>query len=324
MLRTGVRRIVVVGAALVLAACGSEGSSGSGGAPPISAEPYAPPTGPAGNAAEQDSPGPRRILLATSPDGVHFTRLEQNLSDQTNTPNLVVLPSGRILLYYTAYHLDGAHDAIGVAVSDDDGATWGYYKTVIDGLSAPPAIGDPDVVHDPATGEFVMYVTHGIGMSQIAIKRTTSIDGFHFTYEGEAFDPASVDYKDSLTRKVGSSYVQFTLHSPDAKMGRATSPDGTTFTLADTLPYAIDGENYVLSNWTELGDGAFRVFGFQGLGPLSVIKSFTTTDGVSLTPNPTTCLALGPSPLEKTFVKDAAVAKLANGMFLMAYVSEIP
>lgn len=290
----------------------------------INAEEYTPPTGAAtGAGVSPDGPGPRRILLATSADGVSFTRLDQLISDQTNTPNLVVLPSGRILLYYTAHALTGMFDNIGVAVSDDNAASWRYFKVAIDGVSPPPSVGDPDVVR-LEDGSFRLYLTHGGPGNTIVIKSAISLDGFNFTYEGIALSTSSQEYKDSLTQRVGESWVQFVLHSSDAHMGRATSSDGVTFTMQDTLGYMNGGENYVLSNWLAMPSGGFRVYAFHGLDAQSQIRSFTTTDGVTLTPDTTECLRMGTNPLESRFVKDAAVARMANGTYLMAYVTEVP
>jgi len=301
------------------------GTGGSGGGTPHPAPvEYDPPTGSAGSAADKQGPGVRRVLLAKSADSVTFTRLDQRLLDQANTPNMLALPSGRLMVYFTAYQLAGAHDGVGVAVSDDNAASWRFYKVQFAGLAVPPSIVDPDVVYDAAAKIFRLYVTQGLGANAIAIKSLTSTDGFNFTFEGLAFNPGSTSYLDSLTHKVGSGFVQFLLHHADMTMGRGTSTDGTTFTLADTKAYTIGGEAYVLSNWLDLGNGTHRVYAFRGLNAASVIKSFTTTDGVTLTPETTTCLALGNSALEKSFVKDAAVARMANGTYLMAYVSEIP
>jgi hypothetical protein len=290
----------------------------------INALEYTPPTGAAtGSGVSSDGPGPRRILLATSTDGISFTRLDQLISDQTNTPNLVVLPSGRILLYYTAHAITGTFDNIAVAVSDDNAASWRYFKVAIDGVAPPPSVGDPDVVR-LEDGSFRMYVTHGGPANTIVIKSATSSDGFNFTYEGIALNTSSQEYKDSLTQRIGDTWVQFVLHSSDGNMGRATSSDGVTFALQGTQGYMNGGELYVLSNWLAIPSGGFRVYGFRGLNAQSQIRSFTTTDGVEFTPDTTECLRFGTNPLERTFVKDAAVARMANGTYLMAYVSEVP
>lgn len=290
----------------------------------IDAVEYTPPTGAAtGPGVQPDGPGPDRILLATSSDGVTFTRLERILSDQAATPNMFVLPSGRILVYFTGYAFTGEHDNTGVAVSDDNAETWRYFRVAYTGLTPPPSIGDPDIVR-LEDGSFRMYLTHGGPMNTIVIKSATSTDGFNFTYEGIALNTMSQAYKDSLTHRVGDTWVQFVLHSADAQMGRATSADGVTFTMQDTMGYMNGGEQYVLSSWMPMPSGGYRVFAFHGLESASQIRSFTTTDGVTLTPDTTESLRLGSSPLESRVVKDAAVARMANGMYLMAYTTFIP
>ena len=293
----------------------------------IQAEGYTPPSGVADYVpSESDGPGPRRIMLATSVDGVTYSRTNTVLSDQANTPNMLVLPNGRIIIYYTAYKLDGGvMDGIGAAVSDDLGATWEYYKVELTGFPDDHApIGDPDVIRED-DGTYRMFVTNGTeDGSEIQIVSTTSTDGFSFEKEGIALDLNSTNYKDSLTYKLNDGYVMFVLASNGTMMNRAVSSDGQTFVSEGDWSFTQEGTPYVLSNWFDDGSGTLRIFAF-GPPNQSDIRSFTTVDGKTLTADPNVFLLFNSEePTEKSWVKDAAVGKLPDGTHLMAYVTEIP
>lgn len=340
-------RFVVLSAVVIIAGCTDPGisddtgdsgalvSEESGGSSSedgstraaIDAEEYVPPIGPGDYLPqENDGPGPRRILLATSNDGRTFTCSGVVLSDQTNTPNIVVLPSGRVIVYYTGFHLDGGtRDGIGAASSDDGGESFRYYKVDMRGWPQNHApIGDPEVVV-LSDGTFRMYVTNGNERGRIEILSATSSDGFHFDYEGVALEPRSADYKDSLTAKVGNQYVMFVLKSSASpQMKRATSPDGRVFTDQGDASYLIGGEAFVLSNWVRDEGGQYRVLAFRP-PHVGQIRAFATSDGATLTAAPEVMLSFeSGNSQEKSFAKDAAIGRLGNGTWLMAYVSEIP
>lgn len=293
------------------------------------------PSGVGAGAYASEGPGPRRILLAQSTDGVNFTRLGKVLSDQANTPNMLILSSGRILVYYTAYDIDpgaassdGANqDGIAVAVSDDKGSSWRYYCVGMTGFSSGhPPIGDPDVVQ-LADGTYRMFVTNGTSDNKINIFSATSTDGMSFVKEGTALNTSSQNYKDSLTAQIGSSWVMYVLNSTNGYMLRATSTNGTSFTMGSDAAYNITvnsvAKPFVLSNWYKISASSYRVFAFSM--ETKDIRSFTTSDGLTLTPDATVSLGTPlDSATEKSWVKDAAVQKQADGTYLMAYVAEIP
>ncbi len=295
----------------------------------IDAEVLTPPVGPADYSEEEsDGPGPRRILLARSVDGVHYVRDNVVLTDQGNTPNMLVLPSGRILIYYTGYHLVDDKDNIAVAVSDDNGSTWSYYYAAMNGFGANhPPIGDPDIVQLP-DGSFRMYITNGSSDQTIDIISNVSADGFNFEWEGIALDNEGQNRKDSLTQRIGDDYFMYVLQSNDGWMALATSDNGTSFSYDNVASRDMNTggggpDQYILSNWMPNPDGGQRIFAFNMEN--QDIRSFTTVDGATLTPDLE--VSLGPPlnlELERSWVKDAAAQQLADGTWLMAYVAEIP
>jgi len=274
---------------------------------------------------ESDGPGPRRILLATSDDGVHYVRKQQLLTDQGNTPNMLVLPNGRILVYYTAYHLVNDLDHVAVAVSDDNGESWLHYQTDLAGFPENhPPIGDPDILQ-MEDGSFRMYITNGSDDQTIDIISNVSADGFHFEREGIALDNDDSHRKDSLTQKIGDTYYMYVL-SEGGWMALATSDDGLTFTHHSVASREMTTEQgvrqYILSNWMPDPDAGQRIFAFCMQN--QDIRSFTTTDGITLTPDTDVSLGAPLDEAESLWVKDAAAQQLADGSWLMAYVAEIP
>ena len=281
---------------------------------------FTPPSGKQDGAAE-NSAGERRILMATSTDGLTFTRTNTILSDQANTPNMITYDDGTINVYYTGAELDGSNDGIGVAVSSDLGSTWEY--CLVNFIDFPEGVRqvDPDIVRN-SDGTYTMYTTSGIGSSgDIGIYYSTSNDGYNFTYGGLSFDHTEA-ILDSLTMIIDGAYHQYVLKGASAEFVYATSGDGTSFDyMEDQIPQ-IDSKTYILSNWMHLDEG-FRIYAFSLEN--NDIKSFTTTNGQTLTAESGQRLAFDSSnSQESSFVKDAAVVELSDGTYLMTYVSEIP
>lgn len=325
---------IVLSLFLILS-CGGGGSSSNNSSDnsdvtEIDAEKFTPPTGSC-TSTDPDSPCPRRLLLATSTDGKVFERLNIVLSDQANTPNILQLSSGRILIYYTGSNLDlsipgSQRDGIAAAVSDDDGENWDYYKIKFTGFDDGPPIVDPDIIL-MEDGTFRMYVTRGItvgGSTKVGVLWADSDDGFNFTYGGIAA-VRDDNIVDSLTYKIGSTYHMYVLNPiSSGSFSYFTSTDGESFTYVSEAEHKIDSETYILSNWFKESSGEYRVFAFSFIN--EDIRSFTTTDGATLSAGSDVHLSFSDdnSALEKTWIKDAAVLKLKSGSYLMAYVAEIP
>lgn len=320
--------------------CGGGGSSSNnntdnsnndgGNDTTINAEKFTPPSGSC-SSGDPESPCPRRILLANSTDGKTYQRKGVLLTDQANTPNMIQLASGRIIVYYTGSYLDVSNpsnprDAIAAAVSDDEGVTWEYYKLSFTGFGEGPPIVDPDIIA-LEDGTFRMYVTRGIGSgnnAKVVVLWADSDDGFNFIYGGIAAERES-SIVDSLTYKIGSAYHMYILNpTSNGSFSYFTSTNGKTFTYISETEHKIGSETYILSNWLPEDNGTYRIFGFTF--PNANIASFTTTDGATLTPGSDIHLTFSEDStgLEKTWIKDAAVIKLKNNSYLMAYVAEIP
>jgi len=123
-------------------------------------------------------PGPsnqRNLLSATSTDGKTFTKagvaIDSSKSDGyfASVPDLVLLPNDKIRMYYVTHG-----DAIGSAVSADNGKTW----TEEAGLRLDNGDADPDVLYN--NGVWVMYYSV-LDPSQNQLQKAYSTDGLQWT-----------------------------------------------------------------------------------------------------------------------------------------------
>lgn len=113
----------------------------------------------------------RNLYLATSTDGKKFTKvglvLDSSKEDNyfASVPDLVLLPNNIIRMYYVS-----GGDAIGSAVSSDEGKTWKREE----GYRLQNGAVDPDIIYEDNIWK--MYYSN-INPSQNAIYFSTSSDG---------------------------------------------------------------------------------------------------------------------------------------------------
>ncbi len=279
---------------------------------------FTPPTGKSAN-PPPNSAGERRLVTATSTDGVHFTTSGKVFTDQANVPDMVVTSNGSIFLYYTGQGIDADpnKETVPVATSTDNGATWTFNYLVYKNWPTPRPPSDPDVVLRP-DGTFRMFFVNSLDASTVGIDYADSPDGFTFTYVGHALG-GGTSINDSTTMYFNGAWHMFVLNEKTGEQYHATSADGTTFAFATDKVVTLPTKNYYLVN--PLIDGSnLRMFGFT----LGNISSFTSTDatnwtygGIVLDGNDTNTLTSG-------YIQDLAVEKLANGTYLMVYVVGYP
>ncbi|MEI6510941.1 MAG: exo-alpha-sialidase [Candidatus Uhrbacteria bacterium] len=286
--------------------------------PTATSEAYVPPTG-ADEASGVETPGRRRIMTATSADGLSFTKTNKIVSDQANVPDFAMTGDGTLYLYFSGWTVGTKNNAMGVAISKDQGTTWSFHNVEFSGSSSMAHSGDPDIVLLD-DGTFRLYSTSGIpGTRTTAIFYSEGTDGIRFATKAVAFqaDPPALD---SNTYLVGSTWHMMTLSGQTTQSYEATSADGKAFTELARKQYAIDGKEMVMSNVIQI-DGGYRMYGFTH----SDIRSFSSKDGATWTADPGVRLALdASSSLESEYVKDPSVTRLKDGTYLMAYVTQIP
>ena len=138
--------------------------------------------------------------------------------------------------------------------------------------------------------------------------------GVRFQADGMVLDPNVL--------RAGDQWIFFAGGGPGGNHF-ALSPDGLTFTAQ--APFSA--ENVIMANGLAVPDG-YRYYGFDQTGPPGTpryIRSLFSTDGVNWTVEDGNRLDLDESAgLETNEVKDPSVVQLADGSYLMFYVTGIP
>lgn len=271
---------------------------------------------------EKDGEGPwnKRILLATSKDGLNFEKTNVVLADQANVPNMVVDEKGWVYLYYSGHTVGEKENISAVAISQDNGETWTHKYLNLNGFEKMALPNDPDVeiLED---GTFRLYVTSSERGSDPAIFYADSTDGYNFKKGGTSFE-ADGWAIDSSTFKVGNLWHQFSLVGNTLEHYHATSEDGKTFTLYEKESFIENKLPYVMANEIQVEDGVrFYAFTLQEQDFIS----FFSSDGYVWEKEKGSRLSFDPnSEFESSYIKDPAVAMLQDGTYIMAYVTVIP
>lgn len=287
---------------------------------------FTPPTGRVGDA--MGGPGVMRLMTATSPDGLAFTRTGLVVTDQGDVPDLAVDARGWVYLYYVGWTVGTERNKPVVAISRDGGQSWVYKKVVLTGFDGMADPVDPDVQVLP-DGTFRAYLTSappGAGMNGARTYRAEGADGIRFTSLGVAFQPPAGVALDPSTVKVGSTWHLFTGGEPGSNR-HATSPDGKSYAFLREEVFTRDARPQLMANGVPVGSGA-RFYTFDATPPpggTTTIGSISTADGTTWTTDPGTRLAMDASSgNESNGVKDPAVVRLADGTYLMVYATRIP
>lgn len=305
---------------VVLLGAGCRTADQQAPAPTTDATTYVPPTG-ADESSGVETPGRRRLMTATSADGVTFARTGEIVTDQANVPDMVMDADGTLYLYFSGWEVGDRQNALGVAVSEDQGTTWTFHQVTIAGGPDMTHSGDPDVVL-LEDGTFRLYSTFALPKTTTqAIFFSDSEDGIAFDYGGIAFQssPAALD---SNTYLVGDTWHMYTLVGETIDSYHATSDDGIAFERQSRDAFEIRGQKMVMSNVLPF-EGGYRMYGFAPRA--ADIRSFWSTDGETWAAEDGVRLSLDASGgLESEYVKDPAVIRLEDGTYLMVYVTQIP
>ena len=266
------------------------------------------------------SAGERRLMTATSTDGLHFTPTGKILTDQGNVPDLITEPDGTLRVYYIGQSIEAEKEESTVmALSKDRGATWEFHTLVFNSFPQPRDPSDPDVVL-LADGSYRMYYTTSLSSTKRGIAYASSPDGITFTYQGESLEGAN-NVIDSTTVLVNGVWHMLVLQEEVEGQLHATSTDGKSFTLVDQTIVQIPAKTYILSNPLP-GSDPLRIFGFSG--PQKNIRTFTTTDMNTWTVGDVALEADAATTLDTMYLQDLSVASLADGTYFMVYVAGLP
>jgi hypothetical protein len=262
-----------------------------------------------------------RALIAHSTNGLDFqhpTNLQDGLLiDGAGMPDGVVLPSGRILIYF----VNGCRDSISVAVSDQQGApgSWTYKDVRFAGI--PETLGpnpvDPNVVLLP-DGGLRLFVT--VFRSENDSVRTGAYSflstdgGFAFAFEGMRYD----DIADPEAFRFSDSIWQILTGGP---RGHALSTDGGD-TFQSLGPFAdTPGAPHEVAVTERPGE--FRAYFTSPSGITSYLS--TSEPWTTWTEEPGHRLQLDSTAgLESCEVAVPTVLRLGPGNYLMVYLTRIP
>jgi hypothetical protein len=148
------------------------------------------------------SPKGARFYRATSASGLVFTKTpgagangavmvpESGDSDFINVPDMIVLPDGRVRMYFVAYG-----DHMESAISSDDGMSWTREgRLEVTGLPTDRLAVDPDIIRLD-DGRYRLYFTapaKGTTLDNKRVLSATSSDGLRFLLdEGERLGVAN-------------------------------------------------------------------------------------------------------------------------------------
>jgi len=277
-----------------------------------------------------------RLLIATSNDGLNFTRTNDILADRASVPDAVVLNNGRILVYFVAAGkiVNGQEiktNETVMAVSDDNGKTWVYKNVTFNGVPSGATFPvDPNVVLT-TDGNLRLFTTIDPDTTGPQKARTYSFlstdGGFTYEMEGERFALPNRDVLDPENFQFSETNWQLW-----AGTQHATSPDGYNFTYEGEVQYApvvINGMTYyaVVADITKFPT-YYRMY-VHGSSPNPGdnywIKSLTSIDTYNWTLEQGNRLTIAPSTgKESSDLMFPTVVSLNDGTYLMIYQTIIP
>ena len=271
----------------------------------------------------QLGPWATRLMLATSADGLTFTRTQEIVCDQAGVPNVIVDHDGYVRIYYIAWQRYGNKNGndgnfIAFAIQNPENGRWYFHKVLMDKTFDPGAV-DPSVVVLP-DGTYRLYFMADTGNFDLKIFSATAADGLRFNVDsGERLDPDSQIF-DPMVLKTESSWLL--IAGPDGAYS-ATSSDGLTF--SEPEPFKVGEKGFHAWAGVALPQGGYRLYGYFN-DARDKLTSVSSADGVIWQADGGTCLTdQGADPsVEAGFGTDVGVAALPDGTFLMAYLASIP
>lgn len=274
-----------------------------------------------------EGPWARRILGAYSDDGLTWTRTNEIVSDQADVPSLVVDDAGTLYMYYYGWTVGMKQNVPAVATSTNNGTTWTFHYLKFTGFQERGDVSDPDVLYED--GVFRIYgTTRGGGHARISYGEGT--DGISFVYKGVAFEPEDADAGVASVYRAADGWRLLSLASLGvAGSGQeagehwyATSEDGDSFSLLETVLFRTGGATYFNGNVVSV-DGGYRMYLFSDMA--QDIRSWFSADGETWTLEAGARLSLDVGTgMESGYVGDPDVVRLSDGRFFMAYATLIP
>jgi hypothetical protein len=281
-----------------------------------------------------------RLLVASSNDGMNWTRTNLVLTDRSSVADGLVLPSGRLLVYYVAgcIEVSGSEQPanhIKVAVSDDSGKSWTYKEVQFNNLPSGGTLPvDPNVVL-LSNGNINMLVT--IDPDQTGSQKPCSYSalstdgGFTFTLSNTSvYSVSGTDVLDPENFRFGSgNWKLWAGGIPGKNMFGLSTNEATSFTDQGEFCSATNIDNslecYVTADVIQYDASTYKMYAFGTSPSGQVIRSLSSTDGDTWTLDPTVNLTVQSSGgVEDMDVWAPTVLKLNDTSFIMVYETRIP
>ncbi len=281
--------------------------------------------------------GNNRLLIATSTNAMNWTKTNIVLSDQASVADAVVLPNGRVMVYFMAgcQVIGGSTQSINnikVAVSLNNGATWAYKNVLFTGLPIGADIPvDPNMALLPDGSVNMLAIMSVSGDVQVHTFRSTD-GGFTFQYEGQAFSVAGQTMFDPENFRFANDNWQ--LYSGNLTLSttqKGISTNGTPlFTNLGTFCSAVSNippDCFVVADIVEIGGGVYKMYAFGNAGVTgdAIVSLHSNNAGASWSLETGLRLQFTPpSTVESVRVATPTVVRTSGGPFLMVYETFIP
>lgn len=286
---------------------------------------------------------PYRLLLATSGDGTNWTRSNIVLGDRSSVADGVVLPSGRILMYYVAGAkiINGkeqnANDIV-VALSDNNGKSWIYkdvlFNNIPSGATKPV---DPNVVL-LANGDIYMLVTidpdQAGPMKPSTYSAISTNGGLTFNILDKVFSITNTDILDPENFRFSSNdWKLWSGGLPGKNILGLSTNNGSTFSSQGEFCLGTSDDPsrcYVVSDVLKVNENEYRIYAFGPMGTSGNYKEgicyfYSTDGGNNWNLNNASKFQVDESGnIEKGKVWAPGVLKISDNSYLMVYETEIP
>jgi len=235
-----------------------------------------------------------RVMSASSPDGLTWTRDEGVRLAPASVPCAINDGDQRVLLYFVQPpEQPGKPESVACAVSTDGLRFQPEPAFRIEGLSTLKAV-DPSIVKDEA-GRFRLYYLASNypgdpakGPNPHAVHLAVSDDGIRFRETGSVFEYP--DLVDPDVFRLGDQWLMYAF-ARDATI-IARSADGMRFAYEGVLSLPGWGTTAPVA----LPDGRLRLYAFdQRTRAGNAVRSFVSTDGINWTAEPGERLRANPN-----------------------------
>jgi len=279
-------------------------------------------------------------LLAESTDGLNWNKSNIVLADRSSVADGLVLPSGRILVYYVTGCIEvGGEEQmanhIKVAISDNNGISWTYKNVEFENIPSGGTLPvDPNVVLLENNDIFMLAT---IDPDQSGTQKPCSYSaistdgGFTFTLsdspvysvtDTDVLDPENYRFADGNWRLWAGGI-------PGQNMTGFSDNEALSFEDEGLFCSATNTDNplecYVAADVMLFDESTFKMYAFGTSPNGQIIRSLTSANGDAWTLDPDIVLSVeSEGGVEESDVWAPTVVRTINNNYLMVYETRIP